>query len=306
MDEIFFKELKLPSPKYNLNVGSQNRTKMISLIKKLSQNILITEKPDWVLVQGDTNTVLAGAQIAHKLGIKVAHIEAGLRSYDKSMPEEINRIKTDHISDILFPPTEAQKNILIKEGIDQSKIFVVGNTIVDSVNQNLKLIKKVTKKFFLLTLHRPSNVDNSKTLTKLINNLSTISKKFNIPFVFPIHPRTALQIKLNNIKLDEKYFEIKEPVGYLEMLALEKYAQIVFTDSGGLQEETCILHTPCITLRENTERPETIDVGANILASNNINKLITQTDQMLNIKKTWSNPFGNGKTSIQILNHFFK
>jgi len=301
MDQNFFKELKLPQAKYNLNVGSQTRTQMISAIKKLSKNILQKEKPDWVLVQGDTNTVLAGAQIAHKLKIKVAHIEAGLRSYDPKMPEEINRIKTDHISDALFAPTEIQQNILLQEGIDPQKIFVVGNTIVDAVNQNLKLIQKISQKYFLLTLHRPSNVDNPKTLIRLISLLSKISQNFKIPFIFPIHPRTALQLKKNKINLDPKYFNSQPPVGYLEMLALEKYAQVVFTDSGGLQEEACILHTPCLTLRQNTERPETIKVGANILASPNPQKLIFQTQKMLMINKNWPNPFGDGKTSEKII-----
>ena len=306
MDKIFFKELKLPLPKYNLNVGSQTRIKTLSIIQKLAKPILITEKPDWVLVQGDTNTVLAGAKIAHKLGIKIAHIEAGLRSYDKKMPEEINRINTDHLSDALFAPTETQKNILIKEGIAHSKIFVVGNTIVDSVNQNQKLIKKISKKYFLLTLHRPSNVDNPKILSKLINDLSLISKNFDTPFIFPIHPRTALQIKLNKINLDKKCFELKDPVGYLEMLALEKYAQIVFTDSGGLQEEACILKVPCITLRDNTERPETVEVGANLVTGLEYSKILSAAQKMTKIKHSWPNPLGDGTTSQKIINIILK
>ncbi|MFA5879870.1 MAG: UDP-N-acetylglucosamine 2-epimerase (non-hydrolyzing) [Candidatus Margulisiibacteriota bacterium] len=313
MDKIFFTELNLSLPKYNLNIGSQNRIKTISLIQKLSKNILEIEKPDWVLVQGDTNTVLAGAQIAHKLGIKVAHIEAGLRSYDKNMPEEINRIKTDHISDILFPPTETQKNILIKEGIDQSKIFVVGNTIVDAVLQNLLLINNCQElkhygkeKYFLLTTHRPSNVDNKENLQKIIKALIDISKKYNFKIYFPIHPRTKKQLNIFNIKLDTDIYNILPPIGYLEMLALEKSAQLIFTDSGGIQEEACILKIPCITLRDNTERPETVEVGANVVTGLEYLKILSATKKMLKIKHSWKNPFGNGKTSVQILNHLSK
>jgi UDP-N-acetylglucosamine 2-epimerase (non-hydrolysing) len=308
MDEIFFKELQLPLPKYNLNIGSQSRIKTISLIQKLSKNILETEKPDWVLVQGDTNTVLAGAEIAHKLGIKVAHIEAGLRSYDKSMPEEINRIKTDHISDTLFAPTETQKNILIKEGTDSQKIFIVGNTIVDAILQNLELIKDHqefehfnNEKYFLLTAHRPSNVDNKENLQKIINALTNISKKYNFKIYFPVHPRTKKQIDIFNIKLDTNIFNVLAPVGYLEMLSLEKNAQLIFTDSGGIQEEACILKVPCITLRDNTERPETIDVGANLVTGLQYSNILSATRKMLKIKHSWKNPFGNGTTSQKII-----
>lgn len=309
MDKIFFQELKLPLPKYNLTVGSKPRDQMISLVKKSTKKILLKEKPDWVLVQGDTNTVLAGAKAAHELKIKVGHVEAGLRSYDKTMPEEINRIETDHISDLLFAPTLTQKYILLKEGISSQKIFVVGNTIVDAVLQSINLIEKhlefdhlKNEKYFLLTTHRPSNVDSQENLQKIINSLNKISQKYNYPIYFPIHPRTQKQLELFNIKLDSSIFKILPPVGYLEMLALEKSAQLIFTDSGGIQEEACILKVPCITLRDNTERPETVEVGANVIVGLEKSKILFETEKILAINHNWPNPFGDGKTGEKIVN----
>lgn len=309
MDQIFFEELNLPNPKYHLNVGSKAREEMICEIISLSTPILRTEKPDWVIVQGDTNTVLAGAKIAHQLNIKVAHVEAGLRSYDQSMPEEINRIETDHISTLLFAPTEVQKNILIQEGIDPKNIFVVGNTIVDAVYQNLKLIdqkKYSNEKYFLLTTHRPSNVDNKENLNKIISSLTDISKKYNYKIYFPIHPRTQKQLDIFNINLDSNVFNVLPPIGYLEMLALEKNAQLIFTDSGGIQEEACIIKVPCITLRDNTERPETVDVGANLVTGLEHSKILLSTENMLNIPKNWVNPFGDGTSSKNIIQKIFE
>lgn len=308
MDKIFFTELNLPQPKYNLNIGSKSRDDTINEIKEKSSKILTNEKPDWVLVQGDTNTVLAGAEIAHDLNIKVAHIEAGLRSYDETMPEEINRIKTDHISNILFTPTETQKNILIKENIKPEKIITVGNTIVDAIFQNQELIEEhqefkhyQKEQYFLLTTHRPSNVDNKENLSKIIDNLTEISKKYNYKIYFPIHPRTKKQLEFFEIKLDTKIFNILPPVGYLEMLALEKNAQLIFTDSGGIQEEACILKIPCITLRDNTERPETVEVGANLITGLECSEITNATKKMLEKKHSWINPFGNGKSSQKII-----
>ena len=309
MDAIFFKELELPQPKYNLNVGSGTHGEMTAKMLSGIEKILIEEKPDWVIVQGDTNTVLAGALAASKLQIKIGHIEAGLRSYDRTMPEEINRIVTDHISDKLFCPTQKQANILIKEGIPKNKVFITGNTIVDAVFQNIKLLKNHSEfdhyqkeNYFLLTTHRPSNVDNKTNLKSIISAISTLSQKHKVKTYFPIHPRTKKQLEIFKIKLNPKYFNILEPVGYLEMLALEKNAKLIFTDSGGIQEEACILQVPSITLRDNTERPETIEVGASILAGNQKEKIIKGTHKMLNTPNNWPNPFGNGDASKKILN----
>lgn len=307
MDAIFFRELELEPPKYNLNVGSGLHGKMTGKILTGVEKILLEEKPDWVLVQGDTNTVMASALAAAKIGIKVGHVEAGLRSYDRTMPEEINRIVTDHISDALFCPTQKQAAILLGEGIDQSKIFVTGNTIVDAVNQNLKLIKTKTssEKYFLLTTHRPSNVDNKANLSELLDAIIQVSAKYNFTVYFPTHPRTKKQIDTFGININTNQIKLMDPTGYLEMLALEKNAQLIFTDSGGIQEEACILQVPSLTLRDNTERPETLEVGASVLVGHDKQKILTETDKMIKIPRNWPNPFGNGKSSekiIQIIN----
>lgn len=302
MDDVFFKELELEPPKYNLNVGSGLHGEMTGKILTGVEKILINEKPDWVLVQGDTNTVMAGALAASKLHIKVGHVEAGLRSYDNDMPEETNRIVTDHISDALFCPTQKQADILLGEAIDKSKIFVTGNTIVDAVQQNLKLIKnnKNLQKYFLLTTHRPSNVDSKENLTELLEAITEISQKYNYPIYFPVHPRTKKQIEIFNIKINSDFIKLMDPVGYLDMLALEKDAQLIFTDSGGIQEEACILQVPSLTLRDNTERPETVEVSATILVGHNKQKILSSVEIMLNTPKTWPNPFGDGNAGKKI------
>jgi len=309
MDEIFFKELNLPQPKHNLNIGSGTHGDTTGRMLQSIESVLLKENPTWVIVQGDTNTVLAGALAASKLQIKIGHVEAGLRSYDRTMPEEINRILTDHMSDLLFCPTQKQANILLKEGIDKNKIKVTGNTIVDAVYQNINLIKNHFKfnhyqkeNYFLLTTHRPSNVDNKKNLQSIIEAINQISQKYKVKTYFPVHPRTKKQLELFKIKLDPKFFNILEPVGYLEMLALQKNAKLIFTDSGGIQEEACILQVPSITLRENTERPETIEVGASILTGPNKQKIISATAKQLKCKRNWPNPFGTKDSSLRIMN----
>lgn len=308
MDAVFFQELELEPPKYNLNVGSGLHGEMTGKIIIGTEKILIDEKPDWVLVQGDTNTVMAGALAASKLQIKIGHVEAGLRSYDRTMPEETNRIVTDHISDALFSPTKKQSDILLKEGIDDKKVFVTGNTIVDAVYQNLKLVEKhqeldhyKNEKYFLLTTHRPSNVDSKENLSELIEAITEVSKKYNFPVYFPIHPRTKKQIEIFNINIDTNQIKLIDPTGYLEMLALEKNAQLIFTDSGGIQEEACILQVPSLTLRENTERPETLEVGASVLVGHNKQKILGETDRMIKISRDWPNPFGDGNSAQNII-----
>lgn len=308
MDAVFFRELELAPPKYNLHVGSGLHGEMTAKILTGVEKILIDEKPDWVIVQGDTNTSMAGALAGAKLQIKISHVEAGLRSYDRNMPEEINRIIADHISDALFSPTAKQADILVGEGIDKSKIFVTGNTIVDAVYQNLMLVDKhpefdhyKREKYFLLTSHRPSNVDSQENLFELISAISVVSGKYGFPVLFPIHPRTKKQIEAFGLHLDPSIFKIMEPTGYLEMLALEKNAQLIFTDSGGIQEEACILKVPSLTLRENTERPETLEVGASLLVGHDSQKILSEADQMIYTQRDWANPFGDGTAAKKII-----
>ena len=309
LDRIFFKELDLPAPRYNLEVGSGSHAEEIGKMLTGIEKILLDEKPDIAIVEGDTNTVLAGALASTKLHIKVGHVEAGLRSYDRTMPEEINRVLTDHCSDYLFAPTENAKENLLKEGISTDKIFVTGNTIVDALYQNLEMAKRKTdifktlglekREYFLVTAHRQENVDVQERLKGILNGLELIYREFNIPIIYPIHPRTVKRIKKFRLKIP-KGIEIIEPLGFLEFLQLEANAKLVLADSGGVQEETCILRVPCVTLRDNTERPETLKVGSNILTGTNEEKILEGVNIMLNREKNWINPFGDGTAGEKI------
>ncbi len=302
---VFFEQLELPQAKYNLDVGSgkhgQQTAKMLAGIEE----ILITDRPDIVLVQGDTNTVLAGALAASKLQIKIGHVEAGLRSFDRTMPEETNRIIADHTSDYLFAPTETSKKHLLNEGIPQEKIFVTGNTVVDAAYQNLEISKYGTdileklgleeKKYFVATVHRAENVDNKERLNRILNGFSQIYKEFGLPIIFPAHPRTLKMIEKFGLEVPEGT-RLIEPLGYLEFLQLESEAKLILTDSGGVQEEACILKVPCVTLRDNTERPETVDVGANLIAGSG-EKIIECARKMIESDCEWENPYGNGNAA---------
>ncbi len=312
MDRIFFEQLELPQPDHNLDVGSGNHGEQTGRILADLEAVLMAERPDVVLVQGDTNTVMAGALAASKLHIKVGHVEAGLRSYDRSMPEEINRVVADHVSDYCFAPTEISKANLLKEGIAEEKIHVTGNTIVDSVYQNLEIaMRKVNiladlglepKGYFLVTSHRQENVDNKERLGEIIRGLQMVKSEFGLPVVFPVHPRTRKMVESFGFELDG--IKAIEPLGFLEFLQLEANARLALTDSGGVQEEACILGVPCVTLRENTERPETLDVGANVLAGTVSQRIMDGARNMLEAGESWKNPFGDGNAGqrmIQIL-----
>lgn len=311
LDRIFFQELKLPQVKYNLKIGSGSSGNQVGRMLVEIEKVLLKEKPTIVLVEGDTNTVLAGALAAAKLPIQVGHIEAGLRSYFRAMPEEINRVLTDHCSDLLFAPTKSAKEILIKEGIPKEKIFVVGNTIVDAIYQNLEIAKKKSRilkelnlskrKYFLLTLHRQENVDDKERLKNILKGLELISQKFQSPIICPIHPRTLKMIKIFQLKIPQE-IRLINSVGFFDFLELETNAQLVLTDSGGVQEEACILKVPCVTLRDNTERPETLKVKSNILGGADPYKILNCIKIMLKRKRNWRNPFGDGDSSVKILN----
>lgn len=309
MDKIFFEQLKLPEPKYNLDAGSGMHGEQTGKMLEGIEKVLIKEKPDIVLVEGDTNTVLAGALAASKLHIKVGHVEAGLRSHDRQMPEEINRVLADHCSDYLFAPTEKSKEILLKEGIDEEKIFITGNTIVDAVYQNIKLSKEdilkdldlKKKGYILVTVHRQENVDNLERFKGIINGLELVSKEFGLPIIYPIHPRSMKMIKKFGLCVNGNV-KIIDPLDYLNFLQLENNAILIMTDSGGIQEEACIIGIPCVTLRDNTERPETVDIDANILAGTNPINIIKCVKNMMNRKNEWNNPFGDGNAGNNIIN----
>ncbi len=317
MDQVFFEELGLPAPDFNLDVGSKSHAEQTGLIMTGIEKILIKEKPDVVLVQGDTNTVLAGTLAASKCSvhtdssrtIDVGHVEAGLRSFDRSMPEEVNRVVADHLSRYLFAPTENAREHLCREGISEEKIFVTGNTIVDAVFENLALAKKrldtvsglglSPNGYFLVTLHRQENVDARKRLEGILEGLTHIHESTGMPLVFPVHPRTEKMIASFGLELEG--FQMIKPLGFLEFLQLESQARLALTDSGGVQEEACILHVPCVTIRSSTERPETVDAGANFLAGVDPASIISAADRMLARPRSWKNPFGDGMAGDRII-----
>jgi len=282
MSEAFFDDLGLPKPDIYLGVGSGTDAKQTGKIMVEFERICLKEKPDLVVVVGDVNSTVACAFVAAKLCISVAHVEAGLRSFDRTMPEEINRIITDQLSEYLFTTCDDANQNLIKEGIPKNKIFFVGNTMIDCLLSHIKTVRDSIaleklglrkdgriRKYGLITLHRPSNVDDPETLKGILNMLNELAKE--IPMIFPIHPRTAKQMK--NHELTDVM--TMPPLGYLDFLFLMSNAAIVLTDSGGIQEETTILGVPCLTLRNNTERPITVKEGTNILVGNNPDKIMS-------------------------------
>jgi UDP-N-acetylglucosamine 2-epimerase (non-hydrolysing) len=309
MDRVFFDELSLPSAKYNLDVGSGSQAEQTGRILVGVEKVLIEEKPGVVLVEGDTNSVMAGALAAVKLHVPVGHVEAGLRSFDCSMPEEINRVVADHVSDYLFAPTPVAKENLMREGVGAERIYVTGNTVVDAVNQNLELSRRGDAlsryglekgAFFLVTLHRAENVDSEMRLGKILSGFRRIRDKYSLPILFPVHPRTRKMIDFFGFNLHD--INLVEPVSYLDFLRLESEAKLVLTDSGGVQEETCILGVPCVTLRDNTERPETVDVGSNIVSGVEEASILNAVEEMLRRDRGWSNPFGDGRAGEKIMN----
>ncbi|MFC1667394.1 non-hydrolyzing UDP-N-acetylglucosamine 2-epimerase, partial [Candidatus Omnitrophota bacterium] len=286
MSGVFFSQLNIPKPDYNLGIKSISNTRQVALMMQSLERILVRKKPDLLLTYGDTNSTLAGALCAAHANIKIAHVEAGLRSYNKNMPEEINRILTDNVSDFLFCPTDIAATNLKKENIERG-IFKSGDTMYDLylekkdlIMSKRNLLKKLnirSKKYYLLTLHRPHNVDDRYSLKKLLN----IINKLDSIVVFPVHPRTFKEIKKINLKLNN--IKLLPPQSYLDMLTLEKNALIIFTDSGGVQKEAYFSKTPCITLREETEWIETVSSGWNIVAGSEEKKILNAVKIMLPI-----------------------
>jgi len=309
MDRVFFEQLELPKARYNLDVGSGSHGEQTGKIMSGVEKVLMEEKPGAVLVQGDTNTVLAGALAASKLHIKVGHVEAGLRSYDRRMPEETNRVLADHCSDYLFSPTKKAKDILLGEGIPEDMIYVTGNTIVDAVRQNVKIAAERASilneldiepgNYLLTTAHRQENVDDRVRLTGILTGLESLAEEFDMPVIFPIHPRSRKRIQEFGISTNSSITLI-DPVDFLSFLQLEKNAGLILTDSGGVQEESCILGVPCVTLRDNTERPETMEVGANVLAGTKPERIVECARKMSERERTWENPFGDGMAGERI------
>ena len=313
MSNIFFKELNIPEPDYNLGVGSGSHGEQTGKMLIEIEKILIKEKPNLVLVYGDTNSTVAGALAASKLHIKVAHVEAGLRSFDRNMPEEINRVLTDHISDLLFCPTETAVLNLKNERVTTG-VYNVGDVMLDALEYNLKIAKKKatvledlglrSNEYLVATVHRASNTDSFKNLSSIVNAFCEV----DIPIVFPVHPRTEKYLKQYGLweKLCEKV-KVIPPVGYLEMLKLMAHARKILTDSGGVQKEAYMLGVPCITMRENTEWVETVEDGGNMLVGADYEKI---KDAILNFEgdERKGDVFGTGNACVEIckiLNEYF-
>lgn len=313
MSDIFFRQLELPYPDIYLEVGSGSHAQQTARIMMKFEEVMIEQKPDLVLVVGDVNSTLACSLVASKLNTPVAHVEAGLRSGDRLMPEEVNRVLTDQISDFLFVSEQSGLEHLKREGIDPSNIFFTGNVMIDSLvkfrekaaqTQILENLKIETKSFVLMTMHRPSNVDSPKILAELVHLIEQVSTL--LPLVFPIHPRTLKQLENLNLKKrlqNNLNLILLEPLGYLEFLKLMENAMVVVTDSGGIQEETTFLQIPCLTLRENTERPVTVELGTNELLPLDTGKIINRIEQIMNcnIKQGKIPPLWDGKASQRIV-----
>lgn len=284
MSKIFFDDLELRPPDIYLDVGSGSHAKQTGTIMIRLEKVLMEHKPDLVVVVGDVNSTLAGAITSAKLLIPVAHVEAGLRSFDCRMPEEINRVVTDTLSNYLFTPSKDANDNLCREGISDGRIYFVGNVMIDTLRRYLKLaeessiferLKVKKKEYALLTLHRPSNVDNPQVLAEILDAIAMIQEA--VPILFPIHPRTERQIQQFGFQLKVRSMlnlRIIPPLGYVDFLALEANSKMVFTDSGGIQEETTVLDVPCLTLRENTERPVTVTQGTNQILGHNKDKIV--------------------------------
>jgi len=310
MSKAFFDDLSLPEPDFFLEVGSGSHAEQTAKVMRRLEKVLKEIKPDLTIVVGDVNSTLASAIVASKMFIKVAHIEAGLRSFDRTMPEEINRVVTDQLSDYLFVTEESGVKNLLREGIQEEKIFLVGNVMIDTLINHFERIEasKILngfslrkRSYALLTLHRPSNVDNLQKLSELMEAFLEISKKIKI--IFPVHPRTMQRLK--ELKFpDASSIVLTEPLKYTDFVKLEKEALFVLTDSGGIQEETTFLKVPCITLRERTERPITVKIGTNIVVGTNKNNIVETALKIMKGEKKEGEvpPLWDGKASSRIVN----
>lgn len=287
MSASFFRDLQMPPPDINLEVGSGSHAEQTAKVVLAFEPVLVEQKPDWVVVVGDVNSTLACALVAAKLNIKVAHVEAGLRSFDRTMPEEINRILTDRLADLLLTPSPDADENLLREGIATEKIVRVGNVMIDTLFAQLEVSKRSTaladlnlspRGFSVLTLHRPSNVDDAATLRKIFSAIEKIAVK--LPVIFPAHPRTQSRLAEFGIT-PPRQVRIIEPLGYQDFLQLWSNARLVLTDSGGLQEETTALGIPCLTLRENTERPITVEQGTNRVVGREPDKIFSAAIEIL-------------------------
>ncbi len=310
MDRIFFEDMGLRTPDRQFELKDQ--PPHLQVATTMRQIAEVTEDADLIIVHGDTNTTVAGALLASKQGRRLAHVEAGIRSFDKTMPEEVNRIVADQLSQLLFAPTPVSRENLRRENVTQG-VHVVGNSVVDALKANLPVAEKKSqvlsrlglkpRGYLLLTFHRAENVDAQDRLARALDAFDGAIGESGLPLLFPIHPRTSKRLK--EFGLEKRAAAVHglrriEPTGYLDMLVLEKNAALVMTDSGGLQEESCFFQVPCITLRENTERPETLEIGANVLAGTEPVRVRAAVRRQMGASRSWPNPYGDGTTSRKI------
>ena len=282
MSDVFFEQLGIPAPDVNLAVGSGSHARQTAEIMTRFEPVVLEGKPDIVLVYGDVNSTVAAALVCAKLGVRVGHVEAGLRSFDRTMPEEINRLVTDQLADLLFTPSEDGDANLRREGIAAEKIFRIGNVMIDSLVKLLPSAQQqnrngLPERYALVTLHRPGNVDDGDALKRILQSLLEVSR--DLAVLFPAHPRTRQRIA--EFGLGAEQLRVLDPLPYVDFLGLQSRAQVVITDSGGIQEETTYLGVPCLTLRENTERPITVSLGTNVLVGRDAEKLRTEFARVL-------------------------
>lgn len=314
LDGGIFDDLRLEPPKHRVSgieeaeFHGEQTAKMLTGIEE----ILLEEQPENVLVCGDANFNLAGALAARKLHFTVGHVESGLRSDDWRMPEEHNRVMIDHISDHLFAPTEQAKQNAVEDNV-KGEVYVTGNTVVDALERNLDIAAQEStihgdigvrpEEYVLFTAHREENVDNRETLNELLEVIQLVINDTNLPVLYPVHPRTEKRLKqfgLADRAANIEDLHLIDPLRYLDFIRLLSEAALVLTDSGGVQEESCVMQVPCVTLRENTERPESVSVGANIVAGTNPETVLEAVNQMSGKEKDWENPFGDGKAARRI------
>jgi UDP-N-acetylglucosamine 2-epimerase (non-hydrolysing) len=310
LDGVIFDELDIPEPDINLGVGSGDHGAQTGAMLAGVERHLREHEPDVVFVQGDTNSTLAGALAATKLGFEVAHVEAGLRSFDRGMPEEVNRVIVDHVADHLFPPTDHSATLLRKEGVSADQVTVTGNTVVDAVRTNRAVATRTSTvladldltagDFALLTAHRAETVDDEASFAAVLEGVGVAADQLGLDVVYPVHPRAAERLESFDLDVPAA-IRLVEPADFFDFLRLEDAAALAFTDSGGVQEETCILGTPCVTLRYGTERPETAFVGANCVAGHEPVDIVAAAIAMRGRTGDWEVPFGDGDAAERIL-----
>lgn len=305
MSDIFFQELGIPEPDVNLQVGSGSHAQQTADIISRFELVVLELKPDLVLVYGDVNSTVAAALVCAKLLIRVGHIEAGLRSFDRTMPEEVNRVLTDQIADVLFTPSADGNRNLAREGVPEQKIHLVGNVMIDTLVRMLPTAKArvgndLPEHYALVTLHRPSNVDDLIWLGKMLETLEEIGR--DVAVLFPVHPRTRHRLAGAGVNVSDSNLRLMDPLPYIDFLGLQTRAAVVITDSGGIQEETTYLGVSCLTVRENTERPITVDVGTNILVGRDLGRLRREFEQVVKArpKKGQNPPLWDGHAAERI------